>query len=84
MVAAATLGLPERAGTHRSYDYRYAWVRDQCFVGQAAAAGPDPTLLDTATRFVTGRLLEPGPDLAPAYRTDGGAVPDQLRLHLPG
>ena len=84
MVAAATLGLPERAATGRDYDYRYAWIRDQCFVGQAVAHGPDPTLLDAATRFVTARVLEHGPDLAPAYRVDGGPVPDQGRLHLPG
>lgn len=45
---------------------------------------PDPTLLDSATRFVTARPLEHGPDLAPAYRVDGAAVPDQTRLSLPG
>ncbi len=84
MVAAATLGLPERAAAGRNYDYRYAWIRDQCFAGQAVADGPDLTLLDASTRFVTGRLLEHGPSLAPAYRVDGSPVPDQSRLNLPG
>ena len=39
MVAAATTSLPERAEAGRNYDYRYAWIRDQCYAGQAAAVG---------------------------------------------
>ena len=31
--AAATTSLPERAETGRNYDYRYAWIRDQCYAG---------------------------------------------------
>jgi len=84
MVAAATLGLPEQADDGRSYDYRYAWIRDQCFVGQTAARGPDLSLLDSAVRFVSARLIEHGPRLAPAYRTDGAPVPDEQTLDLPG
>lgn len=84
MVAAATTSLPERAEAGRNYDYRYVWIRDQCYTGQAiAAAGPHP-LLDDAVRFVTERLLADGPDLKPAYTADGGPVPDQRRLSLPG
>lgn len=84
MVAAATTSLPERAGAGRSYDYRYVWIRDQCFTGQAVAAlGPHP-LLDEAVRFVTERLADDGPELMPAYTTTGAAVPDQRSLSLPG
>ena len=76
MVAAATTGLPERAKRHRSYDYRYVWIRDQCYAGLAAAAhGPLPALHD-AVRFTTARLLEDGDRLQPAYTVDGGPVPD--------
>ena len=84
MVAAVTTSLPERAEAGRNYDYRYAWIRDQCFAGQAAAAAGAPELLDTAVRFVAARLHCDGPALAPAYTTDGGHVPDQRRLGLPG
>ena len=43
MVAAATTSLPERAEAGRNYDYRYVWIRDQCYAGQAvAAAGRTP------------------------------------------
>ncbi|HEX8977895.1 MAG TPA: glycoside hydrolase family 15 protein [Solirubrobacteraceae bacterium] len=84
MVAAATMSLPERAEEGRNYDYRYVWIRDQCLTGQAVAkAGPHP-LMDDAVRFVCERLLEDGAQMAPAYTSVGGRVPDQRRLGLPG
>jgi GH15 family glucan-1,4-alpha-glucosidase len=84
MVAAATMALPERARQGRNYDYRYVWIRDQCFAGQAiAAAGPLP-LMDDAVRFVTDRLLADGDQLTPAYTITGDPVPDERSLDLPG
>lgn len=84
MVAAATTGLPERARRGRNYDYRYMWIRDQCFAGQAVAAdGPHP-LLDDAVRVVSDRLLADGDQMAPAYTTSGDPVPEQRTLGLPG
>jgi len=84
MVAAATTSLPERAEAGRNYDYRYVWIRDQCYAGQAAAAAGGYPLLDDAVGFVTARLLDHGPDLKPAYTVTGGRVPDQRALQLPG
>ena len=84
MVAAATMSLPERAREGRNYDYRYVWIRDQCFTGQAVAkAGPLP-LLDDAVRFVGDRLLADGDQMMPAYTTEGDRVPDERSLDLPG
>jgi GH15 family glucan-1,4-alpha-glucosidase len=84
MVAAATMSLPERAEKGRNYDYRYVWIRDQCYAAHAVAAdGPHP-LLDDAVRFVAERLIEDGPNLKPAYTVTGGQVPDQRSLDLPG
>ncbi|HEX4730277.1 MAG TPA: glycoside hydrolase family 15 protein [Solirubrobacterales bacterium] len=84
MVAAVTTSLPERADHARNYDYRYAWIRDQAYAGEAiAAAGPYP-LLDDAVRFVSDRLLADGPDLMPAYTVAGDPVPGERRLDLPG
>jgi GH15 family glucan-1,4-alpha-glucosidase len=84
MAAAATMSLPERAEEGRNYDYRYAWIRDQCYAGQAvAAAGPYP-LLDNAVAFVTERILADGPQLKPAYTVSGEPVPDERQLDLPG
>lgn len=84
MVAAATTSLPERAEAGRNYDYRYAWIRDQCYAGSAVAAAGGGRLLDQAVRFVTSRLHSDGPGMRPAYTADGGVVPDQRRLELPG
>jgi alpha,alpha-trehalase len=84
MVAAATTSLPERARQGRNYDYRYVWIRDQCYAGQAVAKAAPHPLMDDAVRFVTDRLLADGPHLKPAYTATGGPVPDQRQLDLPG
>ena len=84
MVAAATTSLPERLQGGRNYDYRYAWIRDQCYAGLAVAAhGPHP-LLTGAVAFVTERLQADGPDLAPAYTASGSAIPGERPLRLRG
>jgi alpha,alpha-trehalase len=84
MVAAATTSLPERARQGRSYDYRYVWIRDQCYAGQAVAKTGPHRLMDDAVRFVRDRLLADGPQLRPAYTVTGDPVPDQRPLDLPG
>jgi hypothetical protein len=84
MAASATMSLPERAERGRNYDYRYSWVRDQCYAGIAAAAAGAHALLDDAVAFLTARVLDAGDRLAPAYTVDGGAVPNEQRLALPG
>jgi GH15 family glucan-1,4-alpha-glucosidase len=83
-VAAATTSLPERADAGRNYDYRYVWIRDQCYVGQAVAANGAHPLLVAATDFVSDRLEQYGKRLAPAYTTTGDPVPDQRHIDLPG
>jgi GH15 family glucan-1,4-alpha-glucosidase len=84
MVAAATTSLPERMEGVRNYDYRYAWIRDQCYAGLAVAEhGPHP-LVANAVRFVTDRLHADGAGLRPAYTASGGAIPAERGLRLPG
>lgn len=84
MVAAATTSLPERANTGRSYDYRYAWLRDQCYAGLAVAAHGPHELMDSAVRFTAERILEDGERVRPAYTVTGGTVPGEHALGLPG
>lgn len=84
MVAAATTSLPERADSGRDYDYRYAWIRDQCYAGIAVAAhGPHP-LLTRAVRFVADRVLEDGAALRPAYTVTGEPLPEERDLPFVG
>jgi hypothetical protein len=84
MVAAATTSLPERAEEGRNYDYRYVWIRDQCYAGEAAARSGALGLLDDSVRFVVERLHEDGDGLRPAYTARGGAIPGQTELGLEG
>jgi GH15 family glucan-1,4-alpha-glucosidase len=84
MVAAATTSLPERARQGTSYDYRFAWIRDQCYAGDAALRAGVDELADRAVSFVSQRLLADGPELKPAYTVTGGRVPSQRRVPLPG
>jgi len=80
MVAAATMALPERAEQGRNYDYRYVWIRDQCYTGQAAAAAGVDVIVDDAVRFVGEQLLADGPQLKPAYTVGGDEVPGERKL----
>ena len=84
MVAAATTSLPERARQSTSYDYRFAWIRDQCYAGHAGLLAGVDDVANSAVSFVIQRLLADGPNLKPAYTVSGGPVPDQRRLRLPG
>jgi GH15 family glucan-1,4-alpha-glucosidase len=84
MVAAATTSLPERARQGRNYDYRFVWIRDQTYAGQAIARAGAYPLMDDAVRFVSERLLADGAQLKPAYTVTAENVPDQRRLKLPG
>ncbi|MFG3200895.1 glycoside hydrolase family 15 protein [Streptomyces sp. NPDC048192] len=84
MVAAATTSLPERANTGRSYDYRFAWLRDQSYAGLAVAAHGPHELLDDAVRFTAERVLADGDGLHPVYAVDGGPVPGERGLPLRG
>jgi alpha,alpha-trehalase len=84
MVAAATTSLSESRRGNRNYDYRYAWIRDQCYTGVAIAAhGPHP-LLEGTVKFITERILADGAALMPAYTVAGEPVPDQRALPLRG
>jgi GH15 family glucan-1,4-alpha-glucosidase len=82
-VAAATTSLPERAD-HGSYDYRYVWIRDLCYMGSATAVARCDAFATPAARFVTQRLLADGDQLSPAYTVDGDPVPAERHAGFTG
>jgi hypothetical protein len=84
MVAAATLGLPERAEAGRNYDYRYVWLRDQAYAALAVSVDEPLPLFDEYIEVSTARVLEHGGDIAPAYAVDGSLPPREHTLDLPG
>jgi GH15 family glucan-1,4-alpha-glucosidase len=84
MVAAATTSLPERAEEGRNYDYRYVWIRDQCYAGEAAGRAGALAIMDDSVRFVTARVAEHGRELRPAYTGRGTAIPETTDLGLEG
>ena len=84
MVAAATTSLPEHLESVRNYDYRYAWIRDQCYAGMALAAHGSRDQLARSVRFITERVLADGPDLMPAYTVSGGPIPAERAPRLRG
>ncbi len=84
MVAAATMGLPERAEAGRNYDYRYAWIRIRHTPSQAVAALGPHALLDESVAFVAERLSADGARLRPAYTVGGGVVPGERSVDVPG
>ena len=63
MVAAATTSLPERLEAGRNYDYRYAWIRDQCYAGLALRrprAAPDAGRLGPLRHRAAAWPTDPG------------------------
>ena len=85
IVAAPTLGLPERPGGTMNWDYRYCWLRDSTFTltallnaGFHAEAG--------AWRQWLFRAIAGAPDkMRIMYRVDGGRqIEERTVEHLPG
>lgn len=85
LVAAPTTSLPERVGSGRNWDYRYAWLRDSSLMVLALqqlghhdeAMAYWDWLADVAQRH--------GDDLSVAYTLDGDRVPKEHELEeLPG
>ncbi len=82
LVAAPTMGLPERIGGGRNWDYRYAWLRDSAFTLYALISiGFD----QEASRFMGWLRDRCAADvdglLQPLYGIDGRAKIEEEELH---
>ncbi|MFI7277277.1 glycoside hydrolase family 15 protein [Streptomyces sp. NPDC049879] len=90
LVAAPTLGLPERLGGERNWDYRHVWIRDAAFslyallrLGFTNEAGAFIGWLTRCLRQ-TGAGEDGGP-LRVMYTIDGHAdLPEEELDHLAG
>lgn len=78
-IAAATTSLPEIPGEARQWDYRYVWVRDSAYAGEALLMAGDATAARRIAEFLldavspTERVFP-----APFLRVDG-TLPDGER-----
>ncbi|MCC7273372.1 MAG: glycoside hydrolase family 15 protein [Alphaproteobacteria bacterium] len=73
IVAALTTSIPEAAGTPRTWDYRYCWLRDAYFVVQALnRLGATLTMEDFLRYITTVAQSETNGVLKPVY----GLLPD--------
>jgi GH15 family glucan-1,4-alpha-glucosidase len=89
LVAAPTVGLPERVGGERNWDYRYTWVRDSSFsvysllrLGFTEEAAAFASWLQRRVREREGG--ESGP-LNVMYRVDGSSdLTESLLDHWEG
>ncbi len=74
IVAALTTSIPEAAGTPRTWDYRYCWLRDAYFSVQALnRLGATKTMEDFLDYITAVMAREPSDGLRPVY----GLLPDQ-------
>lgn len=78
IIAAMTTSIPEAPHSGRTWDYRYCWPRDACFVVNALSRLGE---LRTAERYLAFLLAraESTSDarLTPIYAVDGGRIPDE-------
>ncbi len=78
IAAAATMGLPERIGGPRNFDYRYGWLRDTNLTLEAMLRLGFRDQVHTSLAWTLRVLRRTHPRLRPMYRLDGGVrLPDR-------
>jgi GH15 family glucan-1,4-alpha-glucosidase len=84
IAAAATMGLPERIGGDRNYDYRYAWMRDANLTLEAMLNVGLTEQVHASLAWMLTTIRGTHPHVQPMYRLSGSPrVPDEP-LDLPG
>jgi GH15 family glucan-1,4-alpha-glucosidase len=84
IVAAPTLGLPERLGGDRNYDYRYAWLRDTNLTLEAMLRLGLSEQVHASLRWTFEAIAHARPRLRPMHRLDGRATLPSDELDLTG
>ena len=84
IAAAVTTGLPERIGGDKNYDYRYAWIRDAAYTIKAFLRAGILAEPIAAFGWIIRTLDEDGPEPKVVYTLNGGEVPDEHDVEVPG
>lgn len=85
LVAAPTMGLPERVGGERNWDYRYTWLRDAAFALYALISIGFEEEAGKFMSWLTQRCQEADGLLQPLYGIDGRSKIVETDLdHLSG
>ncbi len=85
LVAAPTMGLPERIGGERNWDYRYTWLRDAAFALYALISIGFEEEAGKFMDWLTSRCQDTDGKLQPLYGIDGRTKIDESELdHLCG
>ena len=84
IAAAATTSLPEGLGGHKTWDYRYAWVRDVAFAIKAFLRVGATEEAKAAFSWLTATIARHDGDLRTMYALDGSLAPAEAELDLPG
>jgi GH15 family glucan-1,4-alpha-glucosidase len=83
IIAAATTSIPEAAGSERTWDYRYCWLRDSAFVVEALRRVGQLNEGESFVSFLLG-VADAGP-LQPLYGIGGEReLVEQFLDHLDG
>ena len=82
--AAATTSLPEWIGGGKTYDYRFAWVRDVAYTIKAFLRVGAVEEAKAAFSWLTATIRRHGGVLRTMYRLDGDLAPEEREVGLPG
>ena len=82
--AAATTSLPEWIGGGKTYDYRFAWVRDVAYTIKAFLRVGAVEEAKAAFSWLTATIRRHSGLLRTMYRLDGDLAPEERELDLPG
>ena len=84
IAAAATMGLPERVGGDKNYDYRLTWIRDVCYTIKAFLRIGAQAEAKAAFAWILGTIRNNGPDLHVMYTLQGEPAPRPVKVRWEG
>lgn len=86
IVAALTTSIPESAGSGRTWDYRYCWLRDAYYVLDALRLLGHFEEREQFIQYLLNIVANsPDLNLRPLYRVDGGCdLDEQILTHWAG